>query len=399
MDFELTPEFTEFIKSHKNDDPIKLRLRYRGSEPWIENAITHIQCIQKAGKKFIITSSGKEFRPEILLSPLSIEQSTSADIALFHRSLIEPGSKVLDMTMGLGTDTMAIATADNTIVTSCELSPLLAAAGRYNFAGYNNVNIIEGDSVEFLKSHNGSFDIIFIDPARRGETGQRVYNLHDCTPDLIDILPLLFEKSRLIIAKLSPMLDISQTLRDLPHTKRLYAVDNGSECKELLAVIEHDFNEEPDIIIKNGDNEFQFKQSQEQNSNVVMASPAIGMYLLEPSPAVMKAAPFKLMASRFNIAKLAHNTHLYLSSDVVGSFPGHQLRITDIVEFTSKEIKRFSTRYPEANITTRNFPLTVDQLYKKLKIKQSSPIRVFAVTGQNGKKMLIIAEPIINHKP
>lgn len=393
MDFEITPEFTEFIKLHKNDDPIKLRLRYRGSETWIENAITHIQCIQKAGKKFI-TSSGKEFRPEILLSPLSIEQSTSADIALFHKSLINPGSKVLDMTMGLGTDTMAFATVDNSTVTSCELSPLLAAAGRHNFSCYKNVNTIEGDSVDFLKNYNGNFDIIFIDPARRGEAGERVYNLHHCTPDITDILPLLLEKSGLIIAKLSPMLDISQTLRDLPHIKTLYAVDNGSECKELLAVIERGFDGEADIVIKNGDKKFQFKQSQEQNSDVAFASPDIGQYLLEPSPAVMKAAPFKLMTSRFNIRKLASNTHLYISTNVIDQFPGHQLKITDVIGFTSKEIKRFSSKYPAVNITARNFPFEVDQLYKKFKVKQSGSIRVFAVTLNDGEKMLIVTEHV-----
>ncbi len=395
MFIEADDQFRQFIKEHINDDPVRLRLKYHNSEPWIEHAITHIQCVIKAGKKFNITGTGELMRPEILLSPLSIEQATSADIALFHQSLIRPGDTILDMTMGLGIDTMAMASVKGTDVTSCELSPLLVAAARINFAGYPNITVIETDSVEYLNTTDRRFDVIFIDPARRGDAGQRVYNLHDCTPDLTAILPVMKLKSRRIIAKLSPMLDVTQTLRDLPGTTELYVVDNGTECKELLAVINTErSNAEPEIIVRNRDNEFRYTLDQEHEAQITYAAPVTGGFILEPAPALMKAGPFRLLSSRFGIDKLSANTNLYTSPVRIDEFPGSELKIIDIIEFSSKEIKRFSSRYPAVNITVRNFPMDVDKLYKKLKVKQGGDIRVFAVTTADNQKLLVVTRHI-----
>lgn len=384
-------EFWNFVDAHKNDDVTKLRLKYSptaGSD--VDLALTHIQCIQKAGKKFI-SHSGVSVAPKLMLAPLSIEQASSAAIAIFHATLVPENGAILDMTCGLGVDSKAFAILANCDVTTCELNPLYADVAEYNFAEYENVTVIKGDSVDYLKSCNKHFDAIFIDPARRDTSGGRVYNIHDCTPDVSEILPLMFQHTDKVIAKLSPMLDITQTIRDLSPTN-IYSVqgENG-ECKEVLAIMASDTSKvETNIHIFYDNQCFNFTQSEEYSASPVFGNPEIGQYLYEPYAATMKAAPFAILSSKFGLTKLHQSTHLYAGNDIVENFPGKCYKIIDIINFSSSEIKSVAKKYPKLNIATRNFILSPEQLAKKLKVKTGGNLKAFGVTVIDGKKKLII---------
>lgn len=379
-------EFNEWIASHRNDDVAKLRLKYAGSDETVKEAISQIEYTRKAGDKF---GGMKLWFP----TSLSVEQATSVDVARFHASFIKPRSKVLDMTMGLGVDAATIATTDDARVTAVERDARLCEFAAVNYRDIPNLTVINADSVEWLRGCGDSFDYIFIDPARRDVAGKRVYNIHDCTPDVAELLPLLFQHAPCVLVKLSPMLDISATIKDLQHVSAIYVVEERGEVRELLAYLEKDTvsdSDNTDIVVVDGDSRFAFTRAQEAAAVEMYAEPAAGGYLYEPSAAVMKAAPFKLLCERYNIGALHPNTHLYVSENEIAGFPGKCYRIEAVIPYASKYIKRFSRDYPSASVSVRNFPITAAALRAKLKVKDSATPKVYGVTIKGGNQVLII---------
>lgn len=387
---QLPEQFSKFVSDHRNDDPVKLRLKYHGKEPWMDDAVTHIQSLHKAGRKFIDPVTGEDFTPALMLMPLSVEQATAVSIARHHQSMVREGDTVLDMTCGLGIDSMMLARVPGVTLTTCELNPVAARAARFNFSAMENVTVVEGDSVEYLKNCSGRFDLIFIDPARRDSGGGRVYNIRQCAPDVTAILPLMMEKADRIIIKLSPMIDVTQTLRDLGVPCRIYAVDDRHECKEILVEISSSVDE--DITVINGDRRFSFRKDEEADAAVSYATDAdilSGCWLYEPSPAAMRAAPFRLLSSRFGLRKLHPNTHLYIADTSAADFPGTARRIIDVIELTSANIKQLHKRYPQLNLAVRNYPSTPEEFLKKARIRQGGTLKAYAVTTQSARRLII----------
>lgn len=382
----------EFINTYRNVSADTLRLKfYDKGYPWLEEAITQIECLAKGGKKFNL--NGNSVLPENLVSSLSIEQATSAEIADFHGSLINKGDVVLDMTMGLGMDSRAMALAGASKVIGCEINETLADASEKNYTDIKNLEIFNCNSTELLeKVEPDSFNLIFVDPARRDCQGGRVYNLRDCQPDIIELLPMMLSRAPRILAKISPMLDVSRTLSDLPGTHILYVVDDENECKELLADIRRDEQNQPLIIVKSKNKLFAFTKDNESHSELQLAYPETGDILYEPSPGMMKAAPFKLL-SNLTTGALNSNTHLYLVSKKT-DLPGKFIQISDIFPLSSKGTKEIAKKYPKLNLAVRNFPSTVKDLVKKLKIKEGGEHRAFAVTLADDSKCLIVGKPI-----
>lgn len=381
--------FFDFIDSHAADDPLRLRLKFHGSEPWTDYAINHIEMRPKAIRKF-----GEANVPRIMPLPLSVEQATAWSIAVFNASVTGCHKSVLDMTAGLGIDLRALAeSCPDTEFTACEMNPVAAEALRVNFADNSRVTVVEGDSVEYLRGCGRDFGCIFIDPARRGDMGQRVYNLHDCAPDITEILPLMLGHTGQVVAKLSPMLDITQTLRDLPGCTYLAAVDDGSECKELLAVIHGGTADTPEVEVVSRDTRFSFTPGDERN----LPSPAdageitAGMWLFEPSAAMMKAAPWRSLSARYpQIRKIAPNTHLFVAGTPAEGLPGRWFEIAEVMDFSSGNIRRFARRYPQTEISTRNFNIPAEKLRKKLNVKPGGESRTFAVTDGSRRQILLI---------
>jgi len=391
-------DFWNWVNKHRDSDPIKLRLGKKSDDhDWIDDAIAQIENERRSRAKFG-TAVNMELIPRLMPVGLAVEQATSARIAKLHYDIsgLEPGkqARVLDMTCGLGVDASFLGQHTDTHITAVELNRKNARIATYNFADRPNIEVINADSVEYLKNTTEHFDLIFIDPARRDSTGGRVYNLHDCTPDITTIIPLVLTKSSMLMVKMSPMLDVTQTLRDLPGTRELYVVDERGECRELLAVIGDKPCNTPLITIWNDGTTFLFTQTEEAASTAVTAIPSAGQYLLEPSPATMKAAPFKLLCERFNATMIHPNTHLYTTDTIPTGFPGKVYRINDIQPYSSCNIKSMARQHIKANVAVRNFPISADALRSRLNIKKSGDTRITGITAADSKPYLIFSERI-----
>jgi len=390
---EFPEEFFDFVKAHCGDDPTKLRLRFHGdSRPWIPSAINNIAALRKK-RKFRL-NDGTDFTPKIIPLELSAQQATSAQVAMLHSGLAKDSLNVLDMTFGLGMDARFLAMNPARHILGFDLREELVDAARVNFIDFPNVEIRKGDSIKFLEGYEGKpFDMVFIDPARRGNEGERLYNLHDCQPDLIGLLPQIKRKSHRLMAKLSPMLDVTRTIRDLPGIGVLHIVEEGNECKELLAVI--DFSQEAttteiivDRLVKGENRSFSFTIQDERgltdsdnHPSLLFRMPYAGEYLSEPSAATMKAAPFNLLSARFDARMLHPNTHLYISPVIHDSFPGATYTIEQVWPLTSSNLKLITRSVDKADIAIRNLKgFTPDIMRKRLKIKPGGDRRLYAAT-------------------
>lgn len=392
-------EMFAFIEAHRGENPSTLRMRYHDrKEAWTEVAINHIESLKKCGRKF------STLQPELMAAPVSVEQASSEAVAMFHGSLARRmvpagiSGSFLDMTCGLGIDFRAISESLGIHSTAIELNGNLAAAARYNFRHHENVEVIHADSVEWLGHTDRHFSLIFIDPARRDSTGKRLYNIHDCMPDVGELLPLLRKRCDRMMVKLSPMLDVAQTLADLP-CAGLHIVDEGGDCRELLAVIDftsagENSRVEEDLVpiyihTSGCAGTMVFTRREERESVASYGVPAPGEWLFEPSPAAMKGAPFKLLCERFGLRKLHVNTHLYYADRPDYSLPGKWHAITEVLPFSSSLAKEMSRKKMRADVATRNFPIPAAELCKRLGIKGGGMCRIVGATAADDRRYLI----------
>ena len=270
---------------------------------------------------------------------------------------------------------------------------LEAAIHNFKVLDVGNVTVLNGDSTELIDKIDG-IDVFYIDPARRGEGNKRIFALQDCEPDLTKLVPVLFGHAPKVIAKLSPMADIHMTLDLLPDVTAIQVLSVKNECKELLFVLERGSKGgSPQICCVNFTSEeepelFVFSLVEEREA-VASIRGEVKRYLYEPNASILKAGAFKAVATRFGLNKLHVNSHLYTSDEVVPSFPGRSFVVDEVIPFTNKQCKTLSRQIPQANITVRNFPLSVDELRKRTKIADGGTIYLFATTLENGDKVLI----------
>ncbi len=252
---------------------------------------------------------------------------------------------------------------------------------------------MNGDSTELLAEIDG-IDVFYIDPARRGEGNKRVFALQDCEPDLTKLVPVLFSQAPRVIAKLSPMADIRMTLDLLPDVTDIRVLSVKNECKELLFVLERGSrNGNPQICGVNFTSEaepesFTFSLEEEREA-VASIRGEVKRYLYEPNASILKAGAFKAVATRFGLGKLHVSSHLYTSDELVAGFPGRSFAVDEVIPFTSKQCKTLSRQIPQANITARNFPLSVDELRKRSKIADGGNVYLFATTLEDGDRVLV----------
>lgn len=413
MEFqEPTEALKDFIRTHADEDVSSISLKYHDKKLDfnLEQALTQIACRSKCAQKL------KEFvsNPDVIFpSVISAEQSTHESVAKYHAEIIGKASNVLDMTAGLGIDSMSIAkVSDN--VTACEIDTYKANVLEYNSKVRNidNLKVINIDSIEYLKTNDRLFDIIFVDPARRGTDNRRVYNFHDCQPDIINNISLLLEKGEKVIIKASPLLDISQTLKDIPHVISIRAVSVDGECKEILIEASKEFSNE-NIIAEAVDlnaigeiiNLFSYRLHNNNESDVHTDYPSDSdhssdqafasvsdvvpdYYLYEPNAPTMKLAPWKQIINQYpTLKKLAPSSHLFVSNEYYPEFPG---RITKILSVLNKQDRK-RLKNERVNIVTRNYPLSTDMLRKELQTKEGKDTFVYA-TRIGNKPILILTE-------
>ncbi len=394
---EFPPRFWQWIAEHVNDDPLRLRLSaVRYPYPWVGEGISQIERRGRGAKKIPHALSYAAF---YIPTDLSVEQSTSEALAAYHASLINDGDRVVDLTAGLGIDVLAMARRAKSVV-AVERDPAVAEALRHNAAvmGMNNVTVVCADCTEWVKACDEHFDVCFIDPARRGEHGERIYSAADCRPNVVAILDDLRRITPRLIAKLSPMLDISDTACRFDCATHIIALGTTTECKELVAECALGPDEAHDlrvaaVTVRTGKeaSAFTFTPAEEANAAAEYAMPTVGQHLYIPYPAVMKVGATRLICERYGLCKPSANTHLYYGSDVISDFPGERHDIVDVLPYSSSVIKRLSKRLPRAMVGVRNMGITADALRRKLKISDGGDMRIIGFSAADSSRHLIIS--------
>lgn len=398
-------KFTEFIIEHETDSTAELML-HRDRWPDIDMTVA-VRCIQ--GRAKARTKLPLWYAEPGLLYPqsLSLEQCSSQATALYKQCFVRSGDRVADLTGGLGVDSWSLSQSAAS-VDYFERSEELCACARHNFSALsrNNITVRQAETTSEMLSRipSDTYSLIYLDPARRGKDGGRVYSLRDCEPDITALRHELLRIAPRILLKASPMADIRVLLTELPEASEVHILSCDNECKEVLVLMLRG-NAVPagDIPIaavelSSGDNtaEFHFTLREENEAAADLAAPSeIAGYLLEPSPALLKSGAFKLPAVRFGLRKISASTHFYIAPAPVGHFPGKIRRIIEILPFHKAAIRDFRKKYPACSVTTRNFPMTSDELRRRLGTSESDTLRVLATTASDGSRILIVSTPSI----
>ena len=379
----------EFIRIHANEDVRQLAfLGKKLPEVDMAYALDQIAGRQKARTKIPSWAAidGIVYPPHI-----SMEQCSSEQTARYKAQIAGKGAKMVDLTAGFGVD-MAFMSDGFKEAIHIEQQPQLCAISSENYKrlGMHHIQVVCSDGVEFLHQMEHA-DLIFIDPARRDQHGGRTYGIADCTPNVLEIIDEMLEKADRVMIKLSPMLDWQKAVSDVGHVSEVHIVSVGNECKELLLIVEK--TEAPlKIYCINDDSIFSYTFNDEIGD--FCEKPTSPAYLYEPNASVMKAGCFDLISKRFGISQPDANSHLFISDKAIENFPGRGFVIDRICTMNKRELKEALTGIDKANIATRNFPLSVADLRKRLKLKDGGEVYIFATTDAKKGHLLMVCRKI-----
>lgn len=324
---------------------------------------------------------------------VNVEQCSSEATAKFKSEVVVAGKKFIDLTGGFGVDTLFLSRVfGETTYIEPDNDLLNIARHNHKILGAHNIHYQNEAAEKFISNSTDQFNFIFIDPSRRSAGNKRLLNFSDCLPNVIEIKDALLKMGETIMIKASPLLDIQRGLKELKSVKKVVILSVDNECKELLFICEKFFNDEPlieavNILSEQEPNEsFIFTFSEERNASVCFSDPL--RYLYEPNASLQKAGAFKSIGVQFQLNKIHPNTHLYTGDVFMPKFPG---RIFEIESFATPDIKTLQMYFPErkANITTRNYPLSVDQLKQKTKLKDGGEKFLFGFSGRTAKYLAI----------
>lgn len=390
-----TQEEKEFIQEHQHRKPAELMLqasRYPGLP--VAELVKQIQARQKATEKLPTWIAN----PDVMFPvAVSVEQSSSEAAASFKASLVA-GELLIDLTGGFGVDSFYFAKQFHRVVHVEQNSELSEVAG-YNFRllGADNIETANTTAEGFLASFTGQADVIYLDPARRGERSEKVHLLQDCEPDVLQLLPLLLQKAKTVLLKTSPMLDIDLAVEQLGKVTQVWVIALQNECKEVLYLISRSVAGEAERHAVNllpgvARQQLAFTKSQEDQAQVRYEDPEA--YLYEPNAAILKAGAYRSVAAQYGLHKLHPNSHLYTSSTLVQDFPGRAFSCQGISRYNKKELfARLPAR--KANITVRNFPESVADIRKKTGIKEGGSDYLFFTTDRHQKPIVIYCRKAI----
>ena len=408
-----------FIRAHADDDVQKLALK--GSKDADINQALALQQIagrQTARRKLPSWAQveGIVYPPHLNMEQCSSEQTARYKAAIINRLLTEghlSDNTFVDLTGGFGIDFFWMSQNFQKRY-YVEQNEQLCAISSENFKLLeHDCSVSCCDAATYLAEMSHT-SVAYLDPARRDGHGTRTYGIEDCTPNVLDLLPLLTEKSDSVILKLSPMLDWRKAVDDInrvsviPHIVReVHIVSIANECKELLLVLSKVSQEGLRLFCINDDQRFVFIPREgiifSQAGNKVFPRREFAgntdlteaaLYLYEPNASIMKAGCFSEMEAQYAVTQIATSSHLFLSSDEIGDFPGRHFRIMAISSMNKQTLKLVLADVSQANITVRNFPLSAEQLRKKLKLKDGGQVYIFATTLTSGEHKLFICRKI-----
>ena len=383
----------DFIREHAEADVRQLALRGT-KDPEVDLTFALEQI---AGRQMARTKIPSWAVVEDIIYPphLSMEQCSSEQTARYKASIAGEGALVVDLTAGFGVD-MAFISQGFERAVHVERQPSLCAISSENFKrlGLKHIEVVCGDGVEYLHSLDHA-DLIFVDPARRDEHGGRTYGIADCTPNVLEILDEMVEKADCVMLKLSPMLDWQKAVEDIQQTGvgyvyEVHIVSVDNEYKELLVKVRKGEGEKVrkhkvfcvNLLHDNTRETFEFEAPLTLSpSHPLTSSPSdLPTFLFEPNASIMKAGCFELLEQRFGAGQLDKNSHLYVSETDIPDFPGRRFVIERITSLNKRDLKTALMGIDKANIAVRNFPMSVAELRKKLKLKDGGDIFIFATT-------------------
>lgn len=376
----------EFICQHRHHDIRQLALQGRKyPEVDMTYALEQIAGRQKAQTKLPTWAA-----LDGILYPahISMEQCSSETTAKYKAKIAGSGKLFVDLTAGFGVDAAFISRNFNHAITVEQQSHLCEISSvNYKLLGYDNIQVVCGDGVEYLHSIK-SADLIFIDPARRDEHGSRTYGIADCTPNILPLLDELLEKAERVMVKLSPMLDWRKAVEDIRKVSEVHIVSVNNECKELLLIISK--NASPlKLFCANNDSVFEcIVDGSTFVSHVCQCESPVFLY--EPNASIMKGGCFDAVSTRFNIPQIDKNSHLFISDKEVPDFPGRHFTIDRITSMNKRDLKLALCGIEKANITVRNFPMSVSELRKRLKLGDGGDTYIFATTVADGSHRLFV---------
>ena len=389
----------QYIRDHEHDDGRELVLKHKEIFG-VPSALISDQIVgrKKAKEKLPLYYNTRQ----IIYPPaINLEQSSSQQTALFKSEIILnlfPSGKATgaDLTGGFGVDTFFLSKALNKIhYVEPQESLLEIARHNHNRLGADNIQYHASSAEVFIKEIHQPLDFFYIDPSRRTQARKKIHALEDSEPDVLNLKNGIFKKSAILLLKASPLLDIQAGLAQLATVKKVFVVSVNNESKEVLFLCEKDFAGVPVVeavnLLEHSPNQiFQFTFPEEREEEVTFSDPL--KYLYEPNASILKAGAFKSVASRFNLKKIQTNTHLYTAEHLLEQFPGRKFLVEKIVRPDVGEMKK---HFPDgkANITTRNYPLTVEALKKKIGLKDGGEKFLVGFSGQH-KKFLVIARRI-----
>lgn len=423
-----------FVREHINDDVRDLALKAsRYPDVDMADALVQIKGYQAIKQKVPAwyACEALQFPPT-----LSLEQSSSEATARYKAVLLdkflpmESRKKGVDLTGGLGVDAYFLSETFEEYV-YVERQDLLCKLATHNFSqlGREQISVQCAEAEDYLRNMQ-PVDFIFIDPARRDDKGKKVFALQDCTPDVSALFSSLSKKCRLLMIKLSPMLDISLALRQLASVTACHVLALDNDCKELLLCcsFENDASHgsldgaSSEVRIhtcnllskRNLAQEFAFTREEESQAICRFASlgasssaslgasiasvtsvgenSLTGHFLYEPNVALLKAGAYKILSQSFDLQKLHLNTHLYVSAVLRADFPGRVFKILEALSPSAKETKKRLQSLQQVNVATRNYPESVETIRKKYRIKEGGQMYLFAATLADNQRVLLLCE-------
>ena len=315
-----------------------------------------------------------------------------------QNSKFKTSTRMTDLTGGFGVD-FSFTSCAFAAATYVERSEQLCHIVEHNLPllGLNNATVVCADAAEYLSTVEPQ-TMLFLDPARRDEHGAKTVMLADCTPDVVQLLPQLLEKSRFTMLKLSPMLDWHKAVDDLQGTVReVHIVSVGGECKELLLVLSTVVESELKVYCADlstaSDTSSLFVYTPGSSAPVANSKLKTqnSKFVHEPNASIMKAGCFDELAAAYGVSPVSRNSHLFLSDEPVDGFPGRSFVVERVTTMNKSELRKALVGIEKANIATRNFPLTVAELRKRLKIKDGGDVYIFATTTAEGEHLLLIS--------
>lgn len=383
----------EEIFNHRNDDPVKYAFSNHSQDDFpVRTIAEQIACYQKAKQKL-----PDLYRNQLLYHPVSLQQSTASALAKLKPEILRiHGQKLIDMTGGLGIDTIFFSKYFDQIE-YCERDPILADVAGFNFQklGLNNIRINQGDSISYLQAQpDQTFDWLYVDPSRRDEN-RRFIAMEDSFPNVVEYLELFLQKSHNICIKLSPAIEITEILRKLKRLKSISAFSLDGECKEVTCVIDTKIpaDNEPIIqavVIKSGE---QSPVILQQESGILLNRIFSGIkgYLYEPDPAIIKSRLTSLLTAENDLFFINHQTDYLTSEAYIHDFPGRAFKVVNYFPFKSGRVNEYlsNENILSANVARRDFPMSPAQIKKKFHLRDGGGHYLFFSKDMDENKIFI----------